>query len=180
MKKEKMIIIGQSGSGKDFLMRKMSDKGLKTCVKHTTRPLRVGEEQGLTYNYIDDLEFNEKINKDEFLIFEKFEVLSNNEKKVWFYGISKSEFKSSQVLIMTPSEFKSIELSIEDRKNCFVVLLDIERSIREKRLHHREDKNDSVKRRLDSDEIDFKEPIDFDLKITDPDFLSDDIYDLMY
>ena len=65
------------------------------------------------------------------------------------------------------------------RKGCFVVYLDIDRDIRESRLLGRQDKNDSITRRLDADDIDFGSFKDYDLKITDPEFLADDVYDLM-
>jgi guanylate kinase len=78
---------------------------------------------------------------------------------------------------MTPGEFKNI--TAEQRKGCFVVYLDIDRSVRESRLFKREDKNDSIKRRLDADEEDFKELNDYDLKVRDPEFTADDVYDLM-
>ena len=51
---------------------------------------------------------------------------------------------------------------------CFVVYLDIDRSVRESRLLGRQDKNDSITRRLDADDIDFQSYNDYDLKITDP------------
>jgi guanylate kinase len=78
---------------------------------------------------------------------------------------------------MTPGEFENI--TPEVRKDCFVVYLDIDRSIRESRLFKRQDKNDSITRRLDADEIDFKDFKDYDLRITDPEFTADDVYDLM-
>jgi guanylate kinase len=78
---------------------------------------------------------------------------------------------------MTPEEFKCIQQ--EERKGCFVVYLDIPRDVRESRLFRRKDKNDSIKRRLDADDDDFKEFSDYDLKITDPDFTAEDVYDLM-
>jgi guanylate kinase len=65
------------------------------------------------------------------------------------------------------------------RKGCFVVYLDIDRKVRESRLLGRQDKNDSITRRLDADDIDFQSYNDYDLKITDPEFSSDDVYDLM-
>ena len=65
------------------------------------------------------------------------------------------------------------------RKSCFVVYLDIDRNIRESRLLGRQDKNDSITRRLDADDVDFQDYKDYDLKITDPEFSADDVYDLM-
>jgi len=178
-KNEKVIILGKSGSGKDFLMRKLVEKGLNPCLKWTTRPQRRFEQQGVTYNFVTDSEFTQSINEDKFLAYQTFIVTPENKDiETWYYGITKEEFNNAQVFIMTPGEFS--KLTSEMRKKCFVVYLDIDRKVRESRLHNREDKNDSIKRRLDSDEIDFQELKDYDLKITDPEFTADDVYDLMY
>jgi guanylate kinase len=178
MKNEKCIIMGPSGSGKDFLLRKLSDKGLKPCLKWTTRPQRKFEKNGVTYNFVDDSEFLQSINENKFLTYQEFEVTpEDSDKEKWYYGLTKDEFNSSQVMIMTPGEFKDI--TEEQRKCCFVVYLDIDRKVRESRLQNREDKNDSIKRRLDSDELDFSDFIDCDLKISDPEFTADDVHGLM-
>ena len=162
-KNEKVIILGKSGSGKDFLMRKLTGKGLKPCLKWTTRPQRKFEKNGVTYNFVDDSEFLQSINENKFLTYQEFEVTpDDSDAEKWYYGVTTNEFESSQVMIMTPGEFKDI--TEEQRKGCFVVYLDIDRKIRESRLLTREDKNDSIKRRLDSDEIDFS-------GFTDCDFL---------
>lgn len=179
IKKEKVIIIGPSGSGKDFLMRNLSEKGLNPCLKWSTRPKRKSEQQGITYNFVAESEFLQSINENKFLTYQEFYVTpENSEPETWYYGITLEEFEKSQIFIMTPGEFEDI--TPEQRKDCFVVYLDIARSIRESRLHIREDKNDSIKRRLDADELDFKHFNDYDLKITDPDFNADDVYGLMY
>lgn len=178
IKKEKCIIVGKSGSGKDYLMRKMVEKGLKGFLKITTRPKRDKEIQGINYNFLLENDFLELINNNDLLVYEKFEVEpKDKDKEIWYYGISKKDFNDSQVIIMTPSELQKID--VDSRKNCFVVYLDIDRSIRETRLLNRKDNNDSVIRRLNSDEIDFKDFTDYDLKITYPDFLVEDVYDLM-
>lgn len=177
-KREKLIILGKSGSGKDFLMRKLIEKGLKPGLKMTTRPKRKFETHGITYDFITESTFLEKVNLNEFLCFQKFEVTpENRDPETWYYGLTKEEFNQSQVFIMTPGEFSNIDL--ETRKGCFVVYLDIDRTVRESRLFRRKDKNDSIKRRLDADELDFSNFSDYDLKVTDPDFTADDVYDLM-
>lgn len=178
IKKEKMIILSPSGGGKDFLMRKLVEKGLVPCLKSTTRPPRKFEQQGVTYNFINESQFIQSINNNEFLVYQTFEVTpEGKDPETWYYGITNEEFQRSQVFIMTPGEFSNINPEL--RKGCFVVYLDIPRDIRESRLFKRDDKNDSIKRRLDADEIDFKSLKDYDLRITDPEFLADDIYDLM-
>lgn len=180
IKNEKLIILGPSGSGKDFLMRKLIEKGLKPCLKWTTRPMRKGEIQGITYNYVSNDEFIESIKSDKFITYQTFDVTPvNSDPQTWYYGITREDFENSQLFIMTPGEYNSLSFKEDDRKKCFVVYLNIDRVIRESRLHSREDKNDSIKRRLDSDEIDFMNFSDYDLRVTDPDFSVDDIYDLM-
>lgn len=177
-KREKLIILGKSGAGKDYLMRKLVEKGLKSCLKMTTRPQRKHEQHLVTYNFTTESVFLEKIDNSEFLCYQSFDVTPEGKQpETWYYGITFEEFQNSQVFIMTPGDFHNIDS--ETRKNCFVVYLDIPRNIRESRLFKRQDKNDSIKRRLDADDLDFKDFSDYDLKITDPDFTADDVYDLM-
>ena len=177
-KKEKLILLGKSGSGKDFLMRKLVEKKLRGCLKMTTRPQRKHEIQWVTYEFVADWTFKEKIDNDEFLVYQTFEVTPEGKNpETWYYGITKEEFEKSQVFIMTPGEFENI--TPEVRKGCFVVYLDIDRDTRESRILGRQDKNDSVTRRLDADEIDFQNFKDYDLRITDPEFEAEDVYDLM-
>lgn len=175
---EKIIITGKSGSGKDFLLRKLSKKGLKVSTKTTTRPKRQKEIQSIDYNFITKEEFNLLLNENKFICHQYFEVTNDSgEKETWFYGLTKEDFNRSQAFIMTPGEINQIPNEI--RKDLFIVYLDIDRSIRENRIINRQDKNDSVKRRLDADEIDFKGFDDYDLKITDPEFDVDMVWDLM-
>lgn len=177
-KREKVILLGKSGSGKDFLMRRLVDKGLKPGIKWTTRPPRIREIQGVNYNFVSEQIFNQFISNDEFLCHQSFTVTPDNrEPETWYYGFTKTDFEQSQVIIMTPEEFKSVPDS--QRKDCFVVYLDIPREIRQNRLMNRRDKNDSILRRLDADDEDFKSFKDYDLRITDPEFDADDVYDLM-
>lgn len=177
-KKEKCIIIGPSGSGKDFLLRKLVEKGLNPCLKWTTRPSRRFEKQGITYNFVSESKFTQSISQNDFLCYQQFQVTPEGKgPEIWYYGITQEEFEKSQVMIMTPGEFKNI--TPDQRKGCFVVYLDIDRGVRESRLFKREDKNDSIKRRLDADEEDFKDFSDYDLKVRDPEFTAEDVYDLM-
>lgn len=175
-KTEKLIIIGKSGSGKSFLLRKLIEKDLKPFVKYTTRPKRKYEESD--YNFITESTFMDLITNDKFLTYQSFTVLPvDKDPEIWHYGITKEDFETSQLFIMTPEEFSN--LTPELRKQCFVVYLDIDRSVRESRLYNRDDKSDSVNRRLDADDDDFRNFKDYDLKLTDPDFNADDVYDFM-
>jgi guanylate kinase len=173
MKNEKILIVGKSGSGKDHLLRGLIKKSLSYSPKYTTRPKRNLETDGVEYNFISNFEFTKMIITDKM----KFHQLFIIDGIDWYYGISKESFEENQVFIITPSELNI--LSQEDRKRSFVVYLDIEESVRRKRITKRDDTSDSVDRRIKTDEIDFNGFNDYDLKITDPDFEVDMVYDLM-
>lgn len=173
-KNEKIIIVGKSGSGKDWLLRQLKNEGLRSSVKVTTRPQRQNEEEGVNYYFKSNFEFDNLLKENKFIVEQKF---LNNKNELWKYGILMDDFENSQAFIMTPDEIKQID--DEKRKNCFIVYLDIDRKTREGRILHRNDDNDSVIRRLEADEIDFQNFKDYDLKITDPQFEVDMILNLM-
>jgi guanylate kinase len=172
-KKEKLIILGASGSGKDFLLRELIKKGLNYSPKFTTRPRRSLEREGIDYNYIsNDIFLNMKDN-DEVKVYQSFPIGD----EIWYYGITQENFHNNQVFIMTPHELS--QLNDIDRVGTFIVYLDIPEDIRRKRISNRNDNNDSVERRIRSDELDFKGFNTYDLKITDPEFDADSVYELM-
>ena len=52
------FVLGKSCSGKDTIFRYLKEKkelNLKTVVGYTTRPMRVGEENGKEYFFVDRL-----------------------------------------------------------------------------------------------------------------------------
>jgi len=172
-KSEKIIILGHSGSGKDFLRKELINLGLKYSPKITTRPKRINEQDGLDYSYINNKTFESLSNDGKIKYSEKFII---NEKD-WWYGISEDNWNNNQIFIMTVGEFRQI--NEEDRKNCFVVYLNIDKETRKSRLNERMDNNDSIDRRIESDEKDFSNFTGYDLSITDPEFEVSWIYDLM-
>ena len=51
------VVIGKSASGKDTIYRKLADNkalGLREVVGYTTRPIREGEIEGVTYHYVTE------------------------------------------------------------------------------------------------------------------------------
>lgn len=173
MKQEKIIILGQSGSGKDFLLKQLINMGLKYLPKFTTRPKREFETEGVEYNFISTEYFNELKKEDKILVSQEFPIGGD----IWYYGITKESYENSQLFIMTPYELS--QLSQEINQNCFKVFLNIDEDIRRSRITKRNDKNDSVERRLAADRKDFENFKDYDLGISDPDFEAEWVYDLM-
>jgi hypothetical protein len=111
----------------------MVEKGLTPGLKTTTRPIRKFEKQGIDYDYIESSDFLVLINENKMLVHQSFLVTPENSPVVtWYYGLTIEEFNYSQLFIMTPKELS--ELTIEQRKECFVVYLNIDRDVREKQI----------------------------------------------
>ena len=155
--KGKIIIVGPGGSGKDFLRKKMVERGFEYGVYFTSRPPRAGEKEGIDY-YYRDLNFFE-LQKDIFLELQEFNG--------WKYGISKGEFSIKNLFILSPAGLRSLPEDL--RKDSFVIYLNPPEDIRVRRLSSRNDA-DNVERRLIADKKDFFEFSDYDIMITNEDF----------
>ena len=178
-KREKLIVTGKASSGKDFLIRGASIRGLLTTPKWTTRPKRKNETQDVDYNFVTLEEFKKGIEESIFLEWESFFIEDiNGSRTEVFYGTTKDNFEKGQAFILTPSAIS--KLPDEIRKKCFIVYLDIDKEVRLERLKKRMDMNDKILRRIENDENDFLNFQNFDLKIKDPDFDIPDILGLMY
>ena len=173
-KTEKIIILGDSGSGKDHLRKELIKFGLKYSPKFTTRPKRKGEIHGEDYDFIDYDLYVENFSKGKVKTSQSFVINGVN----WYYGISKENWNTNQVFVMTPNELEQI--SSQELSKCFVVYLKIPEDVRRERLLERMDNNDSIDRRIQADNSDFEGFNKYDLCITDPDFEAEWIYDLMY
>jgi guanylate kinase len=153
-------LVGKAASGKDHLRKRFESRGFKYAVSYTTRPPRENETYAKDYIFLSEDEAKYLIESNFFYEY----VIFNG----WVYGTSNSEFYSKDLLIMTP---KGISLmKPEDRKQSFVIYVDIEMSIRMMRLANRNMPGDSMDRRIKSDELDFADFNDYDLRITNSDF----------
>jgi len=80
-----IVISGPSGAGKGTICKKLLNEveNLKVSISATTRSPRVGEVEGESYYFLDNEEFLEKIEKEEFIEYAK--VYGN------YYGTLKKE-----------------------------------------------------------------------------------------
>ncbi len=160
MNSEKIIIVGRTASGKNYLCDWFEAQGFRKSIMHTTRPMRDGEIDGDTYHYVSEDMFKQMINNDEFYEWDNFIG--------WYYGSTKKDFIDSRVFIKTPNGVS--KLTTEDRQNCFIIYLDLPDEILLERLSKRMDSNDSIQRRIQTDTIDFMNYTEYDLRITDSDY----------
>lgn len=156
----KLVLVGKAAAGKDHLKNRLKRRGFTVGVSHTTRPPREGEQDGVDYHFTDEATFKQMIEEEQFVEYMHFNG--------WYYGQTKEDFANADVMIMSKDGLDI--LPQEYRKQCIVIFLDINRKTRIERLNLREDSNDSMIRRLQSDEIQFEDFTDFEIRITNSDF----------
>ena len=148
-----VVLAGKSASGKNFVARKLEEHGYKTIVTYTTRPKRKGEKQDITYHFISDEEFKQKI--DEGFFSEWKSYITN--KGVWFYGSALEDIENADnksVIILTPQGYRDIK----DKVDCKVVSIYLyaNNATIKKRLIARGDNPKETERRILHDNEDFK------------------------
>ncbi len=82
------VVTGPSGAGKGTLIRGLLERlpQLEVAISATTRPIRVGEEDGREYWFLDDEEFAARVDEGDFL--EWVEYVSHKR-----YGTLRSEIE---------------------------------------------------------------------------------------
>ena len=153
---KKIILVGKAASGKDFFKDYLTNEGFMPSIAHTTRPIRENEEEGKTYHFITDNEFDMMVAQGKFYEHKVFNG--------WKYGTTKDSFEKSDVFILTPSGVGNID--VED---FVVVYFSISQDLRVERLRDRSD-SDKILRRLSADNEDFRGFNDYDILVTDPKF----------
>ena len=148
-----VVLAGKSASGKNFVAKKLEEHGYKTIVTYTTRPKRKGEKQDITYHFISDEEFKQKINEG---FFAEWKSYITNE-GVWYYGSALEDIENADnksVIILTPQGYRDIK----DKLDCKVVSIYLyaNNATIKKRLIARGDDPKETERRILHDNEDFK------------------------
>ena len=158
----KIAIVGGAASGKDYLRKRMMDRGFIYGVSCTTRPPRkkAGEVHGKDYYFVTEDEFDKLIEDNQLVEWQEFNG--------WRYGITVEEFNRCDVMILNAEAVEM--LSDEYRQRLFIIYLDIEESVRLDRIVDRNDPDDNYMRRIKADTQQFRNFSNFDCKITNPNF----------
>lgn len=106
-------MIGKSASGKTFVRDKLvKEHGYKSLVTFTSRPPRKGEKQDITYHFISQEDFEQKIEDGFFTEWKKYDT----EQSVWYYGTALTDCYDADDDIGT-----SIEVYEANRLNIPVI-----------------------------------------------------------
>lgn len=153
-----LILIGKSGSGKDAVMRELTAKhGFRRIVSTTTRPMRVGEQEGREYHYISKEQFLEGIARGEYLEYRSYDTLYNGIADTWFYGSPKMQLDPAEnsIAILDVQGAQDF-ISYYGKENCCVVEICVPNALREQRARERGSFSESEwRRRAADDDIKF-------------------------
>ena len=88
-----LILVGPSASGKTEIANILiNDYHMKKVVTYTTRPMRVNEVAGVSYNFVTMDEFLKMKENDEFV---ETTFYNNN-----YYGTRKKDVSSEKIVVL--------------------------------------------------------------------------------
>lgn len=149
-----VIILGKTCSGKDTIVNNLIDlHGFKKIVTSTTRPMRKGEKQDVTYHFISEEDFKQKINEEFFAEWKSYITADG----VWYYGTALEDLKNGEynsVIILTPDGYRDVVNKLS--KKPIAIYIYANNATIKKRLLKRGDDKNEAQRRLEHDNEDFK------------------------
>ena len=149
-----LILMGKTASGKNLARDQLVEKHhFSPIITYTTRPMRKGEVQDVTYHFISTDEFLEKINSGFFAEWKDY--VTND--GLWYYGTALNDCVNAtdkDVIILTPDGVRDLK---NNGVNAITMYLYSNLSTIRHRLELRGDDEKEVERRISSDMKDFKD-----------------------
>ena len=149
-----ICIIGKTSSGKDCIVNKLvSEHGYKKIITYTTRPMRDGERQDVTYHFVSEEDFKWKVEDGFFAEWKTY----NTEFGVWYYGTAIEDLENAEdnnIIILTPDGYRDVANKLSNKPISIYVYAN--NSTIKSRLIKRGDDPKEAERRLLHDNEDFK------------------------
>ena len=134
-----LIIMGESGSGKDTLLRELvQNHGFQPIISTTTRPMREGEVDGRDYYFVSQETFLKRLENNEFLEHRAYNTTANGKPVTWYYGAEKQELDPDTnyaVVLDTGGAWGF--LMHYGKLDCFVIQVQVSEEIRKQRAIRR-------------------------------------------
>jgi len=141
-----IVLVGESGSGKDSIMNKLVElTSLIPVISYTTRPMRIGEVDGIAYNFITEKEFNNLDSKHFFIEVSGY--------RGWLYGMAKKDCGTERIVVVDPCGLRSLKRAGVGVTSFYVSVDERERLVR---LANRGDDITELCRRIISDRDTFR------------------------
>ena len=152
-----VVLSGVSGAGKDTIKKELIKRmeNVESLPSFTSRPMREGDVEGGTYNFVTREEFEEMIEKGHFY---EYDVHHNN-----YYGTSKKilneKIKSGKIIV------KDIEVNgtenllklLKNEMNIVTIFLRVPKEELRRRLEHRVEKASIKEIELRLNRFDYEE-----------------------
>lgn len=152
-----LLLAGKTSCGKTTIAKELEKLGIKNIITYTSRPMRNGESQGDPYHFVTDEEFQVLSNQGYFAEETKYKVADGS---IWRYGTAIGDIqKDNMCLIVNPDGLKYYsKLTSVD---IYTVYLYADNGTIWNRLRQRGDDAAEATRRLEADNEDFKDILDY-------------------
>ncbi len=148
-----IVLMGKTASGKDSVCRELAKRGVTRIITYTTRPIRPGETNGISYHFISKDDFIKKINEGFFAEYKEYHVADGS---IWYYGSAAQDYDTDELrtIILTPAGYRDMKDVLSGKS--YTIYLYANRATIRKRLAKRGDDKTEADRRLEQDRIDFR------------------------
>ena len=138
-----IILMGKSAVGKDTILKEIvRTKKANPLISHTTRPIRVGEKNGVEYKFCDNEVFESMIAKNQLVEYRKYNIIIDGNMKLYYYGIKKdSTRRRKDVVVILDVQGTKDFINYYGKDNCEVYLIKTKDKIRKQRCIERGDFN---------------------------------------
>ena len=142
-----VILSGVAGAGKDTIKKELIKRmeNVESLPSFTSRPMREGDVEGGTYNFVTREEFEEMIEKGHFY---EYDVHHNN-----YYGTSKKllneKIESGKIIVK--------DIDVNGDTKVVTIFLRVPKEELEKRLQDRVDKPSPAEIRLRLSRFEYEE-----------------------
>ncbi len=136
-----IALLGRSASGKDTLLGKLiTELSFNRVLPITTRPIRPGEVDGVTYRFLSVADFKQKEANGEFIETRSYNTLYNGNPDVWYYATSRDSIDLSRGNYAAIVDLNALDaLRREFAKDLLAVYVTVPEDIRRARCMSRGD-----------------------------------------
>ena len=149
-----IILIGKTASGKTLIREELIKKGYSGIITYTSRLIRKCEKQDVTYHFISEDEFKQKIDNNFFAEYKTYDTVFGK----WYYGSALEDLENASeksVIILTPEGYRDVIGKLS--KKPISIYIYANNSTIKKRLKKRGDNKEEAQRRIEHDNEDFKD-----------------------